>query len=142
VNSRDDILPFIADNRFESNCNPEPAEFVGEEKGIGIGSAPDQQLSTDRDDFHVTLVHLVDPVYLVCLVYLVYLVSRLLTKSASSVLAVLRGSTYGREYASLLRLLRPCWTAFLNSLRRILKEPLSGQTLMVPECSGTLSTSF
>ena len=48
------------------------------------------------------------------------LVSRLLIKSASGVLAALRGSTYCREYASPRRLLRPCWTAFLNSLRRLL----------------------
>ena len=51
--------------------------------------------------------------------------SRLLTKSASGVLATLRGSTYGREYASPLRLLRPCWTVFLNSLRMLLKESVS-----------------
>ncbi len=44
---------------------------------------------------------------------------RLLTKSASGVLATLRGSTYGGEYDSPLRVLRPCWTAFLNSLRAI-----------------------
>jgi S-disulfanyl-L-cysteine oxidoreductase SoxD len=42
--------------------------------------------------------------------------SRLLKKSASSVLTALRGSTYETKYASPLRLLRPCWTAFLNSL--------------------------
>jgi hypothetical protein len=41
---------------------------------------------------------------------------RLLKKSASDVLAMFRGSTYGTEYASPLLLLRPCWTAFLNSL--------------------------
>ena len=41
---------------------------------------------------------------------------RLLRKSASGVLAALRGSPYSGEYDSLLRLLRPCWTAFLNSL--------------------------
>ncbi|MBI5671876.1 MAG: hypothetical protein HZC50_01095 [Nitrospirae bacterium] len=33
------------------------------------------------------------------------------------VLASLRGSTYGPEYASPLRSLRPCWTAFLRILR-------------------------
>jgi hypothetical protein len=43
--------------------------------------------------------------------------SRLLTKPANGVLASLRGSTYGRKYASPLRSLQPCWTAFLNSLR-------------------------
>ena len=45
--------------------------------------------------------------------------SRLLIKSASGVLASLRGSTYGTEDDSPLRLLRPCRTAFLNSLRGI-----------------------
>lgn len=47
--------------------------------------------------------------------------SRLLKKSASSVLTALRGSTYETKYASPLRLLRPCWTAFLNSPRMIQK---------------------
>ena len=42
--------------------------------------------------------------------------SKLLKQPASGVLAALRGSTYRKEYASPLRLLRPCWTAFLNSL--------------------------
>jgi hypothetical protein len=46
--------------------------------------------------------------------------SRLLTKSASGVLASLRDSTYGTEYDSPPRSLRPCWTAFLNSLRATL----------------------
>ena len=41
----------------------------------------------------------------------------MLKKSASFVLASLRGSTYGKEYASPLRALRPRWTAFLNILR-------------------------
>jgi hypothetical protein len=45
--------------------------------------------------------------------------SRLLTKSAGGVLASFRSSTYPRGYASGLHSLRPCWTAFLNSLRRI-----------------------
>ena len=45
---------------------------------------------------------------------------RLLKKSASGVLASRRGSTYSSEYASPLRSLRPCWTAFLNSLWAIL----------------------
>jgi hypothetical protein len=55
--------------------------------------------------------------------------SRLLTKSASGVLAALRGSTYHREYASPHRLLRPCWTDFLNSLRWLLHEAVSLQSL-------------
>ena len=52
-------------------------------------------------------------------------ISRLLKKAASGVLAALRGSTYCREYASPLRLLRPCWTAFLNSLRWLLNGSVS-----------------
>ena len=43
--------------------------------------------------------------------------SRMLKKSASGVLASLRGSTYGTEYDSPFRSLRPCWTAFLSILR-------------------------
>jgi len=44
-------------------------------------------------------------------------ISSLLKKSASCVLASFRGSTYETEYASPPRSLRPCRTAFLNSLR-------------------------
>src|SRR6187399_748649 len=43
----------------------------------------------------------------------------MLKKSASFVLASLRGSTYRTKYASPLRSLRPCWTAFLNILRTV-----------------------
>ena len=57
--------------------------------------------------------------------------SRLLIKSVSGVLAALRGSTYCSEYASPRRVLRPCWTAFLNSLRWLLKGSVSIQTLRV-----------
>jgi len=42
--------------------------------------------------------------------------NRMLKKAASFVLASLRGSTYGKEYASPLRSLRPRRTAFLNIL--------------------------
>ena len=42
--------------------------------------------------------------------------SRMLKKSASGVLASLRSSTYAKPYASHLRSLRPCWTAFLSIL--------------------------
>jgi len=40
----------------------------------------------------------------------------MLKKSTSGILASLRGSTYGTEYDSPLRSLRPCWTAFLSIL--------------------------
>jgi hypothetical protein len=53
--------------------------------------------------------------------------NRLLTKSASGVLAALRGSTYGREYDSPLRLLRPCWPAFLNSLQGFLEKSVTSK---------------
>src|SRR4249920_3452319 len=41
----------------------------------------------------------------------------MLKKSASSVLASFRSSTYPRGYASALHSLRPCWTVFLSILR-------------------------
>jgi hypothetical protein len=41
----------------------------------------------------------------------------MLKKAASFVLASLEASTYGKEYASPSRSLRPRWTAFLNILR-------------------------
>jgi hypothetical protein len=71
--------------------------------------------------------------------------SRLLTKSASGVLAALGGSTYRREYASPRRLLRPCWTAFLNSLRWLLNESVRIQALHfchVQEFANSLLGSF
>ena len=51
MNGRDDILPVITDNRFESNGDPELTEFIGKEERVGIGTAPEQQLSADRDGF-------------------------------------------------------------------------------------------
>ena len=78
MNNRDDVLPFIANDRFESNGDPKFSEFIGEEERVGVGSAPDQQLSADGDGFCgklVCLVHLVYLVHLVCLVDLVHLVS-------------------------------------------------------------------
>jgi len=70
--------------------------------------------------------------------------SRLLTKSASSVLAALRGSrglapalpvpvplvdgdSRRSEGRQSLRLLRPCWTAFLNSLRMVVTVSVSNR---------------
>ena len=42
----------------------------------------------------------------------------MLNKPASFVLASLSGSRYEKQYASPLRLLRRCWTAFLD-IRRV-----------------------
>ncbi len=44
----------------------------------------------------------------------------MLKKASSFVLASLRGSTYRKEYASPLHLLRPRWTTFLNILQGVL----------------------
>ena len=44
---------------------------------------------------------------------------RKLKKASSFVLASLKGSTYGKEYASPIRLVRPCRQAFLNILSGI-----------------------
>jgi hypothetical protein len=66
--------------------------------------------------------------------------SRLLTKTASGVLASLRGSTYGTEYASPLRSLRPCWTAFLNSLQTIQLLSVISGVVLFPVSSASLST--
>jgi hypothetical protein len=56
----------------------------------------------------------------------------LLKKSASGVLASLRGSTYRKKYASPPRSLRPCWTNLLNSLR-LLRAIESAETLEDPQ---------
>jgi hypothetical protein len=74
VNNRGDVLPLIANDRFESNGDPEFSEFISEEERIGVGSAPDQQFGTDGDGFCGKLVHMVCLVYLVYPVCLVYLV--------------------------------------------------------------------
>jgi len=57
----------------------------------------------------------------------------MLKKTTSFVLASLRTSTYGNEYASALRLLRPCWMAFLNILSRAMfkvigQRPVNGRS--------------
>ncbi len=64
--------------------------------------------------------------------------SRVLKKSASGVLASLRGSTYGTEYDSPLRLLRPCWTAILSTLHGQLE---SSQT-SIPVMAAGAKMSF
>jgi hypothetical protein len=48
--------------------------------------------------------------------------NRMLKKSASGVLASLRGSTYRTEYASPLYSLRPCWTAILSILVTLMRD--------------------
>src|SRR6266850_2558334 len=55
-----------------------------------------------------------------CLCSRLYASSRMLKMSASFVLASLRGSTYGTEYDSPLRSLRPRWTTILSILRAVL----------------------
>jgi plastocyanin len=62
---------------------------------------------------------------------------RLLKKSASSVLTSLGASTYPRGYASAPRSLRPCCTAFLNSLFQITPLFLG---LSVVACDGRMQT--
>jgi hypothetical protein len=71
VNRRDDILSFIADDRFKSNDDSKPAEFIREKERVGIGPSADQQFGADRNGFCDNLVHLI------CLVCLVYLFARL-----------------------------------------------------------------
>ena len=58
----------------------------------------------------------------------------MLKKSASFVLAALRGSTYRKEYASPPRWLRPRWTAFLNILCAGLA---ASETTEVPVSAGS-----
>ncbi len=63
----------------------------------------------------------------------------MLKKTSSFVLAALRGSTYGKKYASPLRLLRPRWAAFLNILR---KRSVMSLTFWCPiSTAGNLSFS-
>lgn len=45
--------------------------------------------------------------------------SRLLTKSADTVIEALKGSIYSSEHDLPLRWLRPYWTTILSGLRRI-----------------------
>jgi len=65
--------------------------------------------------------------------------SRLLKKSASSVLTSFRPSTYPEEYASGLHSLRPCWTAFLSSLRDRAHVALAVRTFDVRACQHSFS---
>jgi len=59
--------------------------------------------------------------------------SRMREKTASGVLASLRRSTYGPEYASPLRSLRPCWTAFLRILHSCSASSHSSISVTAPE---------
>jgi hypothetical protein len=70
----------------------------------------------------------------------------MLKKSASRVLAwrviaSLRGSTYGEEYASPPRSLRPRWTAFLTILRSLLMPSVMPCHPVFPGCSKGFSTA-
>ena len=66
----------------------------------------------------------------------------MLKKSASFVLASLRGSTYRQEYASSPRSLLPRWTAFLNILRALLILSLTSDSPVFPGCQNSGSSGF
>jgi hypothetical protein len=65
--------------------------------------------------------------------------SRLLKKSASVVLASLSEAQGTEAYASPLRSLRPCWTAFLSSLRDRAYVALAVRTFDVHACQHSFS---
>jgi hypothetical protein len=65
--------------------------------------------------------------------------SRLLKKSASSVLASFRPSTYPRGYASALHSMRPCWTAFLNSLLALEEQSVTCSRPVFPRIKNSLT---
>jgi hypothetical protein len=63
----------------------------------------------------------------------------MLKKSASSVLASLRPSTYPRGYASGLHSLWPCWTAFLSIRREGFPVVPHVRTIEVLACQNSFS---
>ena len=67
----------------------------------------------------------------------------MLKKSASCVLASFRPSTYPRGYVEALLSLRPCWTAFLNTLQAIRETKLhhTRNRLLLVALSGLLALS-
>jgi hypothetical protein len=65
----------------------------------------------------------------------------MLKKSSSFVLTSLKGSTYGTEYASPLRSLRPCQKAFLNILRAALIQPATSNGSAFLASQNSLSTA-
>jgi hypothetical protein len=65
--------------------------------------------------------------------------SRMLKKSASSVLASFRPSTYPSGYASALHSLRPCWTAFLSILREYSPVVPDVRAIKIPACQPSFS---
>ena len=54
---------------------------------------------------------------------------------------IVDSSTYGTEYDPPLRSLRPCWTAFLNSLQAIELPSVISGVVSFPASSSTLSTN-
>ena len=67
--------------------------------------------------------------------------SRMLKKSASGVLASFRPSTYRKGYASALRSLRPCWTAFLSILQEYFPVVPHVRTIEILACQNTISAA-
>ena len=67
---------------------------------------------------------------------------RVLKKSVSGVLASLRGSMYGPKYDSLLHSLRPCCTAFLNTLRAFLIGSVLSRRLEILGWHNSFSTTY
>jgi len=65
----------------------------------------------------------------------------MLKKSASSVLASFRPSTYPRGYASALHSLRPCWTVFLSILWECSPVVSYLQTIEVFACHNSFSAA-
>jgi hypothetical protein len=57
----------------------------------------------------------------------------MLKKASSFVLASLKASTYGKEYASASRSLRPRWTAFLTILDEVPSASWPVLTLLLSE---------
>jgi hypothetical protein len=64
----------------------------------------------------------------------------MLKKASSFVLASLKASTYGKEYASASRSLRPRWVAFLNILNGTLKSLWPSLIVLASKRQASFST--